>query len=146
MEIHTCQVLRSEIREKRAVASFQLFLGGSNFFWKPENSRGVVGEVLTIRGGVVGEVLTIRGGGSRLGDSKYRIIHYLWRPKNLKKKNFLILFIKILYFHLFIYYFQINVRIREICICCRKTVRRHSNPWVSRAIRESWQVWKYNEI
>ena len=62
MEIHTCQVLRSEIREKRAVASFQLFLGGVKFFLETgkfeggsrrsfNNSRGVVGEVLTIRGG-----------------------------------------------------------------------------------------------
>ena len=24
--------------------------------------------------------------------------------------------------------FKIDVKIREICICCRETVRRHSNP------------------
>ena len=27
-----------------------------------------------------------------------------------------------------IYYFKIDVKIREICLCCRETVRRHSNP------------------
>ena len=64
MEIHTCQVLRSEIREKRAVASFQLFLGGVKFFLETGKFEGGSRRSFNnSRGGEVGEVLTIRGGG-----------------------------------------------------------------------------------